>query len=50
MSLNGKSNAEIAELMGIGIETVKTHKRRGKEFLRERMSLESFLLVAWLIG
>ena len=50
LSLNGKSNAEIAEMMSIGIETVKTHKRRGKEFLRERMSLESFLLMAWLIG
>ncbi|MBR1400050.1 MAG: RNA polymerase sigma-70 factor [Prevotella sp.] len=50
LSLQGKSNAEIAELMGIGIETVKTQKRRGKESLRERMSLESFALLLYLIG
>lgn len=33
LSLQGKSNAEIAEIMNVSIETVKSHKKTGKKIL-----------------
>lgn len=33
LTLEGKSNPEIAEILGIGIETVKSHKKTGKKML-----------------
>lgn len=48
MSLEGKKNKEIAELLQISIDTVKTQKLRAMRHLRERMSiLFSFLLSAY---
>lgn len=47
--LEGKSNADIAEALQITVETVKVHKRRGKEYLRKNLSLESFALFLYLI-
>ncbi len=48
--LDGKSNADIAEALQISVETVKTQKRRGKEYLRKNLSLESFALFLYLIS
>lgn len=36
-AMEGKSNKEIAEELGISIDTVKTHKKRGMKTLREEM-------------
>lgn len=33
LSLQGKSNAEIAGILNIGLETVKSHKKTGKKIL-----------------
>ena len=48
--LDGKSNADIAEALQISVETVKTQTRRGKEYLRKNLSLESFALFLYLIS
>lgn len=37
LSLEGKSNQEIADKLSIGIETVKSHKKAGKQFLYNRL-------------
>lgn len=37
MYMEGKTNKEIAEALGISTETVKTHKKRGMKFLRSRL-------------
>lgn len=46
LTLEGKSNPEIAEILGIGIETVKSHKKNGKKilYLKLKDSIASFLL------
>ena len=36
--LENKSNQEIAEMLSIGVETVKSHKKAGKRILRERLN------------
>ena len=48
--LDGKSNADIAEALQISVETVKTQKRRGKEYLRKNLSLESLALFLYIIS
>ena len=40
--LQGYKTQEIAEIMNITIETVKTHRRRGIAFLRERLDDKAF--------
>lgn len=37
LTLQGKSNQEIADKLSIGIETVKSHKKAGKQFLYNRL-------------
>ena len=37
LTLEGKSNAEIAEILHIGIETVKSHKKAGKKILYAKL-------------
>lgn len=37
LALEGKNNTEIADLMGIGLETVKSHKKTGKKFLYTKL-------------
>lgn len=37
LALEGKGNAEIADLLSIGIETVKSHKKAGKKILFDRL-------------
>ncbi len=46
LTLQGKTNAEIAEAMDIAPGTVRTQKRRGIDALRKNMTMESFLLLA----
>jgi RNA polymerase sigma-70 factor (ECF subfamily) len=49
-AMQGKSNGEIATQMNIGVETVKTLKRRGKEKLRHILSPDKMLFLCWLIS
>ncbi|MFA5849554.1 MAG: RNA polymerase sigma-70 factor [Bacteroidales bacterium] len=44
LSLNGLSNKEIAEKLGISTETVKTHKQNGKKQLQKNMKDLLFIL------
>ncbi|WP_430809645.1 MULTISPECIES: RNA polymerase sigma-70 factor [unclassified Carboxylicivirga] len=45
LSLEGLKSMEIAEDLGISVETVKTHRKRAKRFLKERLkNLFSLLL------
>lgn len=37
LALEGKNNSEIADLMGIGLETVKSHKKTGKKILYTKL-------------
>lgn len=37
LALEGKNNTEIADLMGIGLETVKSHKKTGKKILYTKL-------------
>lgn len=48
LTLQGKTNAEIAEALDIAPGTVRTQKRRGIELLRKNMTLDSFLLFVFL--
>lgn len=43
--MRGKKNSEIAEAMGISMNTVKKQRQRGLELLRETMRPEAFLLL-----
>lgn len=38
LALEGKGNAEIAEVLNIGVETVKSHKKAGKRILFNKLS------------
>lgn len=40
--LDGKKNQEIAEELGISVNTVKTQKQRAMQLLRQKLSVESF--------
>ncbi len=44
LSLKGYSNAEIAEDLNISLDTVKTHKKKVYNILREKMKNHAFLL------
>lgn len=44
--MKGKTNQEIADALHVSIETVKTQKRRGKEYLKENLSPTARLLLA----
>lgn len=43
--IEGKTNAEIAEAMGISINTVKSQRKRGMEILKATTSADVFLLL-----
>lgn len=43
--IEGKKNGEIAEALGISLESVKTHKRRGMAFLRKRFGADSLVVL-----
>lgn len=44
LHMDGKKNEEIATLLGISIETVKTQKKRAIQFIKEQMGTYYFLL------
>ena len=44
LHIDGKKNEEIATLLGISIETVKTQKKRAIQFIKEQMGTCYFLL------
>lgn len=45
LSIQGKSGNEIAEILGVSINTVKTQKNRSFKYLREKLKDSSFLLL-----
>lgn len=47
--IEGLKNQQIAELLNISINTVKTQKRRGLQMLRLRLPPETYLLVLYLL-
>lgn len=50
LHLKGKKNEEIAELLSLSVETVKTHKKNAVRFLRERLGDLFFLLSVIQMG
>lgn len=40
LAMEGKGNAEIADIMDVGLETVKSHKKSGKRILYNRLKDE----------
>lgn len=44
--VEGKRNAEIAAALGISIETVKTHRKNGLAYLRERLGGQALIWMA----
>lgn len=51
LTLEGKSNSEIAEILGIGIETVKSHKKTGKKLLFAKLknSISDSMFIFYLL-
>lgn len=49
MYLDGKKNEEIAEILHISLETVKTQKKRAMIFLRKRLGMQAILLLELLL-
>lgn len=47
--IEGKRNSEIAEALGMSIETVKTHRKRSMAFLREHLGKQALTLLSILI-
>jgi len=50
LQMVGKKNAEIAEVLNMTINTVKTHKRRGLAYLRKHVSHECLILLSTMVG
>lgn len=50
LTLEGKGNAEIAHILGISIETVKSHKKTGKKMLYDKLkdTMPMILLIFYL--
>jgi RNA polymerase sigma-70 factor (ECF subfamily) len=48
LAMNGASNEDIASQLGISVNTVKTHKLRGYNVLRERLKGIHWLLLLLL--
>lgn len=48
LHLDGKGNTEIAEMLGISVNTVKTHKARARQQLRAK--LKDLFVIAVLFG
>ena len=47
--LKGMKNQDIANNLGISLETVKTHKKRSMSFLREKLDRNAFILLILLL-
>jgi len=48
LHLEGKNNIEIAELMKVSVNTVKTHKARARQLLKTR--LKDFFVLTFVLG
>jgi RNA polymerase sigma-70 factor (ECF subfamily) len=49
MHMDGRRNDEIAEVLNISIETVKTQKKRAVKHLKSRMNVYAFILIYFII-
>ena len=47
--IDGKRNSEIAEALGMSIETVKTHRKRAMAYLREHLGKQPLMLLSLLV-
>lgn len=48
LTLEGKGNTEIAELLGISVETVKSHKKAGKKMLYAKLKdVVPLVILSW---
>ena len=45
LHLQGKKNEEIAQVLELSVETVKTQKKKAMYFLRERLGKSYYLLI-----
>ena len=50
MVMDGKTNREIAEALNISENTVKTQTRRAKDFLKDHLTQESWLLISLILN
>ena len=48
LAMDGKPNREIAKKLGISVDTVKTQKRRAKEYLKDNLSRETWLFLTFI--
>jgi RNA polymerase sigma-70 factor (family 1) len=48
--LDGKKNQEIADELGVSVNTVKTQKQRALHLLRQKLSMETFCLLLLYIS
>ena len=48
--IQGKKNQEIADALGVSLETVKTHKKRSMAFLREQLDGKTFALLLLMLS
>lgn len=44
LSFQGKTNEEIAQIMGISLDSVKSYKKRGKQILKEKLKYLMYFL------
>jgi RNA polymerase sigma-70 factor (family 1) len=47
-AMKGKTNKEIADKLGVSIDTVKTQKKRGMKLLRDKLSQSEFVVAVLL--
>ena len=47
--MKGKKNKEIAEVLDISVETVKTHKKRSMVFLRQALDGKQLMLLLYIL-
>ena len=50
LNLEGKTNPEVAEELGISVNTVKCLKKSAYETLREALSKNYFVILMFLLG
>lgn len=50
LNLEGKSNAEVAQILRISLNTVKDLKKTAYTALRDLLSNEYLLILLWLVG
>lgn len=47
--MRGKKNREIAEIMQVSVDTVKTQKRRAMSFLRQKLGSKEYEMLVFLL-